>query len=97
MKITPEIKNELKQIMWDYSVSDDVLCDVFEGKTATFSLNKEKLYARLLLSVKWYKLLSFIGVNGLKEMLTDDVIHLIRIKDMREKFIYARDTLYGIS
>ena len=97
MKITAEIKNELKRIMWDYSVEEDTLWAIFEGKSATFSLNKNKLYARLLLSTPWYRLLGFLGISGLKEILTDDVINSIWIKDIREKFIYAQRTLHGIS
>lgn len=97
MKITPEIRNELKRIVWDYSIDENTLCDIFEGKTSIFSLNKEKLYSRLLLSTKWYRLLDCLGLNGLKEILTDEVINSIWIKDIREKFIYARKVLHGLS
>ena len=97
MKITPEIKNELKRIVWDYSVDEDTLGAIFEGEMSTFSLNKEKLYARLLLSTSWYRLLDCLGINGLKEILTDQTINSIWIKDIREKFMYAKKVLYGIS
>ncbi len=97
MNITPEIKNELKRILWDYSIDENSLCDIFEGRTSTFSLKKEKLYARLLMSTKWYKLLDYLGINGLKEMLTDEVISHIWIQDIREKFNYAKKALHGLS
>ena len=97
MKITPKIKNELKRLMWDYSIDEDTLERIFEGKASTFSLNKEKLYSRLLLSTQWYRLLDSLGVNGLKEILTDQVINAIWIKDIREKFMYAKNALHGIS
>src|SRR3989338_1174151 len=93
MKITSEIKNELKRIVWDYSIDEDTLWEIFEGKSATFSLNKNKLYSRLLLSTPWYRLLDCLGLNGLKELLTDEVINSIWIKDIREKFIYAQKIL----
>ena len=96
MKITPEIKNELKRIIWDYSIDENTLWDIFEGKSATFSLNKNKLYSRLLLSTPWYRLLDCLGLNGLKEVLTDEVINSIWIKDIREKFVYAQKTLHAI-
>jgi len=86
MKITPELKNELKRIMWDYSVDENTLWAIWKGESATFSLNKNKLYARLLLSTPWYRLLDCLGLNGLKEILTDEVINSIWIKDIREKF-----------
>lgn len=97
MKITPEIKNELTRIVWDYSMDEDTLGAIFEGKMSTFSLNKEKLYARLLLSTSWYRLLDCLGINGLKEILTDQTINSIWIKDIREKFMYAKKVLHGIS
>ena len=97
MELTSELKNELKRIVWDYAIDEETLCNIFEGKTCMVSLSKEKLYARLLLSTSWYKLLDCLGINALKEILTDQVINLIWIKDMREKFIYAKNTLHGIS
>ena len=97
MKMTPKIKDELKRILWDYAIDEETLTAIFDGKTATFSLNKEKLYARLLLSTQWYKLLDCLGINGVKEILTDEVINLIWIQDIRERFIYAKDVLYAIS
>ena len=97
MKITPELKTELKRILWDYSIDENTLWAIWEGKSETFSLNKNKLYSRLLLSTPWYRLLDCLGSNGRKEVLTDEVINSFWIKDIREKFIYARDALYGIS
>ncbi len=97
MKITSELKNELKRVIWDYSVDDETLWTIFEGKKSTFSLNQEKIYMRLLLSTPWYRLLDCLGTGGLKEILTDQVINSIWIKDLREKFIYAKKVLHGIS
>ena len=97
MKITSEIKKELKRIVWDYSVDEKTLWDIFEGKSRTFSLNKKKLYSRLLLSTPWYRLLDCLGLNGLKEILTDEVVNSIWIKDIREKFIYAQKILHARS
>jgi len=96
MRITPELKKELKRIMWDYSVDENTLWAIWEGKSATFSLNRNKLRSRLLLSTSWYRLLDCLGLNGLKEVLTDEVINSIWIKDIREKFIYAQKALHGI-
>lgn len=92
-----EIKNELKRIMWDYLIDEDTLWAIFEGKMSTFSINKEKLCARLLISTPWYRLLDCLGVNGLKEILTEPTVNAIWIKDVREKFMYAKRALHGIS
>ncbi len=97
MKITAELKNELRRIMWDYAVDEATLWAIFEGKISTFSLNQEKLYSRLLMSTPWYRLLDCLSTKGLKEILTDKAINAIWIKDIREKFMYAKDALHGLS
>lgn len=97
MAITPAIKQELKRVVWDYRVNDKTLEEIFEGKISTFSLDHDKLCARLLLGTPWYRLLDCLGVAGLKEILTDRVIDLIRIKDVRDKFIYVKNALHGIA
>ena len=96
MKINDEIKKDLKRLVWDYDISEAELAEIFLGKTSTFSLNREKLCARLLISTSWYRMLDHFGVQGVKEMLTDEVIRHIWIKDLREKFLYAKAALYGI-
>ena len=96
MKITPEIKNELKRVVWDYSIDEQTLCAIFEGRTSTFSLNKNKLCARLLLSTPWYRLLDCLGLNGLKEILTEEAVNFIWIKEIRERLNYARKVLHEI-
>ena len=97
MEITSEIKRELKRIVWDYAIDEETLVSIFQGDTHTFSLKKEKLYSRLLISTKWYRLLDLIGIEGVKELLTDEVINFIWIKDIREKFLYVKERLHGIS
>ena len=97
MELTPELKNELKRVVWDYAIDENTLWAVWEGKRSTFSLNKNKLSSRLLISTPWYRLLDCLGIRGLKEILTDEVIDSFWIKDIRERFIYAKKTLHGIS
>lgn len=97
MEITDPIKKDLKRVVWDYDIEEAELTAIFSGKTKTFSLSREKLCARLLLSTPWYRLLDHFGVKGMKEILTDEVIRHIWIKDLREKFFYAQAALYGIS
>lgn len=96
MIVTPELKQELKRVVWDYSVDEETLQNIFEGKISTFSLDRDRLCVRLILSAPWYRLLDCLGTAGLKEILTDRVIGLIRIKDIREKFFYAKNALHGI-
>jgi len=87
------VKEALKKILWDYNIAEEEAILILEGKKKTFSLNKEKLYARLLLSVKWYSLLDMFGREKIKELLSDKVLKYIRFKDIRDNFIYARRIL----
>ena len=94
-----EINNQLKLLIrrsiWDYAIEDNALFDIWEGRKETFSFNKTKLRARLLLSTSWYQLIDVLGINGLKEILSDEVINSIRLKDLRNNFFYAQKALHG--
>ncbi len=92
-----ELKQELKRSVWDYSIDENTLLQIFQGKTQTFSLNRTKICSRLLLNLQWYKLLDLLGIDGVKQLLTDDILKLIWIKDVREKYYYAQQILNGIS
>jgi len=93
MNINEELKEELKKIVWDYEVSLEELIQILEGRKKSFSLNREKILARLLLSVNWYKLLEIFGPQVLKEILNDEVLKYIHIESLRQDFIYAREVL----
>ncbi len=96
MQITDDIKNDLKRLVWDYEVDAAQLTNIFLGKTRTFSLTREKLCSRLLMSTSWYKLLDHFGTQGLREILNDEAIRLIWIRDLREKFLYAQNALRSL-
>lgn len=91
------ILKQLKRCVWDYQIDDDSLIAIFENKKSMFSLTRDKLLARLLLSLSWYKLVDCFGLSGLKEVLTDRVIDLIHIKELRERFIYAKQAINALS
>ncbi len=93
MNINEKLKEELKKIVWDYEVSLEELIQILEGRKKSFSLNREKILARLLLSVNWYKLLEIFGPHILKEILNDEVLKYIHIESLRQDFIYAREVL----
>lgn len=86
-------REEIKKTLWDYNISLEDALMVLEGKKKGFSLNREKLLSRLLLSVKWYKLLEIFEAETIKDLLSDDVLKYIWIKDLRDNFIYARQVL----
>ena len=88
-----KLKEGLKNIVWDYEVSLEELIQILEGRKKSFSLNREKILARLLLSVNWYKLLEIFGPHILKEILNDEVLKYIHIESLRQDFIYAREVL----
>ena len=93
----PSFKKELLRIVWDYDIDEETLLRIFKGELKTFSLSREKLCSRLLVSTPWYRLVDRFGIKGLQEILTEDVIHLIWMKDLRDKFFYAKKALHGLS
>ena len=93
--ISEDLKQALRQSVWDYDVTDADLADIFEGRKRTFSLNREKLCARLLVSVHWYRLLDLLGRPGVMALLEDEVLRQIRHRDVRDRFVYARRLLGG--
>lgn len=82
--------------MWDYDIEEDALADVLSGKVVTYSLDRDRLAARLFLSASWYRLLDCLGIAGLRELLTDRAIGLVRFKDIRDRLFFARERLNAL-
>ena len=92
-RFTSELKRELRKVIWDYDIPDDEVLSIFKGEKKTFSLTREKLYSRLLLSVSWYRLLDLFGLQKITELLSEDVLKYIWIAELRERFRYVRKVL----
>jgi excisionase family DNA binding protein len=83
----------LKQAVWDYRVTPHKAWEILRGKKTTFSLNQQKLCARLLTTVDWYTLVDIFGTRNLYLMINDEVLKNIWNDDMKKRLIYARSVL----
>jgi hypothetical protein len=51
------------------------------------------LYHRMLTTFDWYTILRIVPSDKLGDLLSDAVLDKIRFRDLREKFLYAREIL----
>jgi len=81
----------LKQILWDYSIKPEEVEKILSA--SNFS-EKKIFYLKLLSSVSWYTLKNILSEKELREALSPDIISLIHIPTLREKYQYVSRLLY---
>ena len=92
MKNTGSLRQQvLKQIFWDYSIQPE---DAEKILSSSEISEKKSLYLKLLSSVSWYTLKNILNEKELREALSPDIISLIHIPSLREKYQYVRSLLY---
>jgi hypothetical protein len=90
-----QIKKTLKPILWDYQIDPCDFFDVAIGKKVrTGTFDQAKALIRMLERLSWYDLVNLLGIDGLAELLTKEVISRIRIKELRDKYEFARKILH---
>jgi hypothetical protein len=90
-----QINKILKPILWDYQINPCDFFDVATGKKAQIgSFDQTKALIRILERLSWYDLVNLFGIDGLAELLEKNVISRIRIKELREKYEFARKILH---
>jgi len=91
-------KNEKEKILlrlfWDKNTELTDVDKLLAGKLeAMDDINSRIFFARLLASCDWYTLLKLLPPTQLKRILDDDVLDNIYPKDLKGKYLYARDVL----
>jgi len=74
----------LKSIIWDYDVSPGELYEVITGqrpKAGPFTF--DRLFVRMLERLSWYELIDLLGMEYIKEHLTEDIIGKIPLQDIK--------------
>ena len=90
----PEIKNMLSRLYWDVKVQPDQLHELLKGKIERIGcVDILNLYYRMLMTYDWYTILKIVPADKLGELLSDAVLERIRFKDLKEKFLYARQII----
>ena len=84
----------LSRLYWDMDVEPEQLYRMLYGKIDGFGqIKRTDLYARLLATYDWYTLLKLVPVENLKHALSDQVINRIYPKELKDRFLYAREVL----
>ena len=87
----PEIKDLLSRLYWDVKVQPDQLYGLLKGKIDRIGhVDILNLYYRMLMTYDWYTILKIVPADKLGELLSEAVLDKIRFKDLKEKFLYAR-------
>ena len=95
--LTPEEKlNVIKGLYWDYHIDPAHYLDVLEGRHPGTGpwLNRDKILVRMLERLYWYTLVAFFGLDGLKELITPEVIARLRFPFMRRKYEFILSLIH---
>jgi len=56
-------------------------------------IQQSNLFYRILTSYDWYTVLKLIPPKELNKLLEDDILNRIRPKDLKDKYLYARNVI----
>ena len=86
-----EIKNLLSRLYWDVKVQPEELYALLKGEIERIGhVDILNLYHRMLTTFDWYTILRIVPSDKLGDLLSDAVLDKIRFRDLKEKFLYAR-------
>ena len=87
----PEIKNLLSRLYWDVKVQPDQLHGLLKGESERIGhVDILNLHHRMHTTFDWYTILRIVPSDKLGDLLSDAVLDKIRSRDLKEKFLYAR-------
>lgn len=93
-----QIYQLIQPILWDYKTDPyDFFLTAVGEKNRAGCFNQEKALIRMLERLSWYDLIRLFGVERLKVLLTPGIISKLRIKELQEKYEFARKILHGES
>ena len=88
----PEIIKMLSRLYWDVKVEPEQLYGLLKGEIDRIGhVDIMRLYHRLLTTYDWYTILKIVPIDKLDELLSDPVLDRIRFRDLKKKFLYARE------
>ena len=96
--MTPLTKVEkekmLSRLFWDIDINQVNLLEMLDEKFKTIEdIQSQQFFSRLLTSCDWYSLLKLIPSGKLNLILNDPILNRLYPKDLRDKYIYARNVL----
>jgi hypothetical protein len=88
-----ELTKKLRQVVWDYDISDEDLLAVFLHDKKVPGLGSTQLKAKLLNGNNWYSLLKLLGIENAKKMLTIEITSILFPRQLRERYQHAQQLL----
>ena len=98
MRQLPKKQKEelLSRLYWDMNIDTGLLYKILQEETPPSAhIDKTSFYCRLLTTYDWYTPLKLVPKKKLREMLSNQVINRLYPKELRKRFLYARDVLSG--
>ena len=91
---TEEKKRILQRLFWDVAPGRLELDNLLAGDTNHLnSVEEQNVYRRLIMSCDWYTLLKILPLYKIKKILQSPIIEELYPKDLKKRFLYARDVL----
>ena len=82
------------RLHWDMNVELSEVHHLLEKDSEELEdINEINFYCRLLTSCDWYTLLKLMPSKKIKQILSDTVIDRLYPKDIKRRYLYARDIL----
>jgi hypothetical protein len=89
-----QIKSFISKLYWDMEIDSDELYRLLSGEIDKIgAINRSNLFYRILTSYDWYTVLKLIPPKELNKLLEDDILNRIRPKDLKDKYLYARNVI----
>jgi hypothetical protein len=81
-------------MFWDLEITQIDLDNMLEEKLRTIEdIESQIFFCRLLTSCNWYTLLKLMPPKKLRSILSNPILNKLFPKDLKEKYIYAREVL----
>jgi hypothetical protein len=89
-----QIKSLLSKLYWDIEIDPDELYMLLMGEIDKVGpIQQSNLFYRILTSYDWYTILRLIPSKEFNKILEDDILNRIRPKDLKEKYLHARNVI----
>jgi len=94
--LNPETKKILKQINWDYHIPEkDIYNCLNQKKDVAGFYTREALLIKAFEHLAWFDLIKLFTLDEIKQILTEDFVKIIRIKNFQLKYEILRKILHG--
>ena len=91
---TSEKEKILSRLFWDIEISQMDVDELLDEKFLTIEdIESQQFFIRLLTSCNWYTLLRLMPPKKLQSILSNPILNKLFPKDLKEKYIYAREVL----